>query len=454
VDSEILDYGIEPPRSLLSKLLAAGRALRSRNYRLFFFGQIISLIGSWMTQIATQWLVYRLTQSSLMLGVVTFAGQIPAFLSAPLAGVLVDRWDLRKTLLVTQCLSMVQSLALAFFTLRHMITIPILIGLYIFQGFINGLDIPARQAIALHMVDDPNDLGNAIALNSSVFNLTRLIGPAIAGFVIAARGEGDCFLIDGISYIAAITAMYLVVLPPRMLRPPKHVLSELREGLVYTWNFPPLRVLLLYVAVVSLLGIPYTVLMPVFASDILHGGPQTLGFLMGGIGVGAVIGALMLAARKSVLGLGRWIVIAGFGFSFSIVVFAMSRTVWLSVLMLGLTGWSLVTVNASANTLVQTISDDDKRGRALSLLMMAFLGMVPIGSLLFGEVARRDRLGPSLTVICGAACVAVATVGFAVMLPTMRRHARPILIRRGILPPLSAALDTQATLASPPEQAG
>ncbi len=331
---------------------------------------------------------------------------------------------------------------------------PILIGLYIFQGIVNGLDIPARQAIALHMVDDPNDLGNAIALNSSVFNLTRLIGPAIAGFVIAARGEGDCFLIDGISYLAAIGAMYFVVLPPRVARESKHMLSELREGLSYTWNFPPLRVLVFYAAIVSLLGIPYTVLMPVFASDQLHGGPKTLGFLMGGIGVGAMIGALMLASRQSVVGLGRWITVAGFAFCISIMVFALSRAVWLSVLMLGITGWGLVIVNASINTLVQTISDDDKRGRALSLLMMGFLGMVPIGSLIFGELARPDRLGPSMTVICGACCVTLATAGFASMLPKMRTHVRPILIRRGILPPITAALEAQATLVSPPEQAG
>jgi MFS family permease len=454
VNREVLDYATGERDGVFSKFAAAGRALKSRNYRLIFFGQIISLIGSWMTQTATAWMVYRLTRSSQELGVIGFAGQFPAFLVAPVAGVLVDRWDLRKTLLATQALSMLQSLGLAWFTLRGTITIPIVIALYVFQGLINGLDIPARQAVVLHLVDDPADVGNAIALNSSVFNLCRLIGPSIAGFVIAARGEGFCFLIDGVSYLAAIVAMYFVVIAPRPARAPKKVMSELKEGLHYTLGFPPLRAIILLVAVISLLGIPYTVLMPVFATDLLHGGPQTLGLLMGGIGVGAVVGALMLAARRTVVGLGRWMVVAGFGFSISIAIFALSRSTWLSVLMLGFTGWSLVTVNAAGNTLVQTIADDDKRGRALSLLVMCFMGMVPVGSLLFGELARPERMGPRETVIIGAACVALATAGFAWILPKLRQFVRPIYVRRGILPPIAAGLETQAELAAPPEQAG
>ena len=244
-----LDDRTELSLGPLARLFAAGRALRSRNYRLFFFGQLISLVGNWMTQIATSWLVYRLTTDPRMLGRVSFAGQFPAFLAAPLAGVLVDRWNLRRTLLITQVLAMLQSFALAYFTLSHShpITIPILLLLYVFQGIINGVDIPARQTIVSQLVTEPNDIANAIALNSSQFNLARLIGPAIAGFVIAAVGEGYCFLIDGISYIAAIVAIYLIVLsphPPRRGR--KHVLHELREGLVYTLGFPPLRELLLH----------------------------------------------------------------------------------------------------------------------------------------------------------------------------------------------------------------
>jgi MFS family permease len=389
-----------------------------------------------------------------MLGAVSFCGQIPAFLFAPLAGVLVDRWDLRRTLLLTQVLAMVQSFALAYFTLHNTITVHILLALYVFQGVVNGLDIPARQAIVSQLVSDPSDLGNAIALNSSLFNLARLIGPSIAGFVIAAKGEGFCFLIDGISYLAAIAAIFYIRLLPRPVRPPKHVLTELREGLRYTFGFPPLRALILLGAVVSLLGIPYTVLMPVFASDLLHGGPKTLGYLMGGIGVGAVIGALLLASRRTVLGLGRWIVVSGLGFSVAISIFALSRSVALSVLMMGFTGLSLVITNAAANTLVQTIADEDKRGRALSLLMMCFLGLVPVGGLIFGELARPDRLGPRDTVISGAVCVAAAMIVFAMSLPKLRKHVHPIFVRRGILPPIAEGLAVQGELATPPEQAG
>ncbi len=440
---------------VLSKFTAAGRALKSRNYRLFFLGQLVSLVGNWMTQIATSWLVYRLTKSSLMLGTVSFCGQIPAFLLAPVAGVLVDRWDLRKTLIVTQILSMVQSLALAYFTITHMINVPLLLGLYVVQGMINGMDIPARQTIISDLVADPNDIGNAIALNSSLFNLARLIGPSIAGFIIAAWGEGVCFLIDGISYLAAIVAMYFIVVQPRTLATNgKDMIGGLKEGLKYTLGFPPLRELLLMAAVFSLLGIPYTVLMPVFASEVLHGGPKTLGMLMGGIGIGAVVGALMLASRRNVVGLGGWMVVTGLGFATVISIFALSRVVWLSVLMMTFTGLCLVIVNAAGNTLVQTIADPDKRGRALSLLMMCFLGMVPVGSLLFGELARRDRLGPTWTVIAGAICCAAVTVRFALKRARLRQYIRPILVERGILPAIATGLERQGELSVPPEQAG
>jgi MFS family permease len=439
---------------LIERFSAAGRAFKSRNYRLLFLGQIISLTGSWMTQIATSWLVYNLTHSSQELGIVSFCGQIPAFLVAPFAGVWIDRWDLRKTLLITQVLAMCQSFALAFFTLRHTITIPLLLGLYIVQGFINGIDIPAKQAIVSQLVTDPNDVGNAIALNSSLFNLARVIGPSIAGFVIAASSEGVCFLIDGISYIAAIAAIFFITVAPKLHRPSKHVLHELHEGLNYTVGFAPLRELLILAAVVSLMGIPFQVLMPVFAKEILHGGPRTLGWLMAGIGCGATVGALILASRRNVLGLGLWIIVAGLGFVLSITLFALSRHVWLSVLLMAGAGLTLVMVNASINTLVQTLADEDKRGRALSLLMMSFLGMVPLGSLLFGELARPVRLGPTWTLTLGAACVALAVARFGWIRPSLRKHIRPVLIARGILPPIAQGLGAQAELTAPPEQAG
>lgn len=444
------------PRSgAFAAFATAGRALRSRNYRVFFIGQFISLVGNWMTQIATSWLVYRLTSDPRLLGAVAFAGQIPAFLLAPLAGVLIDRWDLRRTLLVTQALAMAQSLVLAYLTLRGTITVPLLLGLYVVQGMINGFDIPARQAILSQLVTDPADVANAIALNSSIFNLARLLGPAVAGFIIAAWGEGACFMIDGVTYLAAVATIFFIALAPRPPRDQPHqFLFQLREGLGYTLGFQPLRELLLLAAVVSLFGIPYTVLMPVFADDLLHGGPQTLGFLMGGIGIGAVVGALMLASRRTVVGLGKWMVQAGLGFCIVISIFALSSSVWLSVLMMMFTGLTVVIVNAAGNTLIQTIADEDKRGRSLSLLMMCYLGLVPIGGLVFGELARPNRLGPRWTVIAGAAVVAVAVLRFAWMLPRIRAAAYPVLVERGIIPAIADGLHLEGNLASPPQNAG
>lgn len=439
---------------LLDRFSAAGRALRSRNYRLLFFGQLVSLTGNWMTQVATGWLVYRLTNSPQKLGLVSFCGQIPAFVLMPIAGVLVDRWDLRKTLIITQVLSMIQSLVLAYLTLRHMISVPILLWLYVVQGIINGVDIPARQTIISQLITDPNDVGNAVALNSSLFNLARIIGPSIAGFVIAASNEGVCFLVDGISYLAAIVALSLIVVIPRTRRAPKHVLGELREGLSYSLGFPPLREIMILCCIVSLCGIPYQVLMPVFAKEVLRGGPRTLGWLLTGIGAGATVGALILASKRSVIGLGRWMVVTGVGFSIALVCFAFSRAIWLSVLLMACSGLCLVIVNAAGNTLVQTLADEDKRGRALSLLMMCFLGMLPLGSLLFGELARPDRLGPTWTLVVGATCVGLAVLRFASKLPGLRNHVRPVLIARGILPPIAQGLETQAELSAPPQQAG
>jgi MFS family permease len=282
------------------------RALRYRNYRLFFGGQSVSLIGTWMTRIATSWLIYRLTHSALLLGVVSFAGQIPTFLLAPFAGVWVDRWDRHRVLVVTQVLAMLQSFALAALALAGRITVWDVLWLSVFQGLINAFDMPARQAFVVQMVEDRRDLSNAIALNSSMVNMARLIGPSIAGVIIAAVGEGYCFLIDGISYLAVIASLLLMrVTGSRPQRAAKNTLTELAEGWQYVSRFAPIRSILLLLALVSLMGMPYTVLMPIFAGSILHGGPHTLGFLMGAAGVGALTAAFRLAARRSVLGLGN-----------------------------------------------------------------------------------------------------------------------------------------------------
>ena len=301
------------PSSSVSKpgISHAWRSLRPRNFRLYFSGQSISLIGTWMTRLATSWLVYRLTGSAFLLGVVGFSGQIPTFLFAPFAGVWIDRLDRRQVLLVTQILAMIQSLALAVLTLARHINIQEIIWLSAFQGLINAFDMPARQAFLVQMVDDKQDLGNAIALNSSMVNLARLVGPSLAGSVIAVSGEGSCFLIDGISYIAVIASLLPCDCHPATAkRTTDSMLAQLREGWAYVSGFAPVRTILLLFALVSLMGWPFTVLMPIFAGTILQGGPHTLGFLMGAIGIGALVSAISLALRKSVLGLGRMIPIS------------------------------------------------------------------------------------------------------------------------------------------------
>ncbi len=307
------------------------RALRYRNYRLFFGGQSVSLIGTWMTRIATSWLVYRLTGSAMLLGLVGFAGQLPTFLLAPFAGVWVDRWNRHRVLVVTQVLAMLQSFALAVLALTGRISVWDILWLNAFQGAINAFDMPARQAFVLEMVTDRGDLSNAIALNSSMVNMARLIGPSIAGLIIAVVGEGYCFLIDGFSYLAVIASLLLMRLAAAApMRRGKNTLADLKEGWQYVSGFAPVRDVMLLLCVASLMGMPYMVLMPIFAGRILHGGPHTLGFLMGATGVGALTGAVILAARKSVLGLGRVIWLASAAFGAGLIAFSASRWLWLS----------------------------------------------------------------------------------------------------------------------------
>src|SRR5580704_632302 len=329
------------------------RALRSRNYRLFFTGQSISLIGTWMTQIATSWLVYRLTGSAWLLGVVGFASRIPSFLFGPFAGVWVDRWNRHRTLVVTQILSMIQSFALAGLALAHVITIPEIICLGLAQGIINAFDMPARQAFVIQMVEDRADLGNAIALNSSMVNVARLLGPSIAGVIIAAVGEGYCFLIDGFSYLAVLASL-LAMSIATVERPhaEKAIWQELNEGWNYVTSFVPIRSILLLLALISLVGMQYTVLMPIFAAQVLHGGPHTLGFLMGASGVGAIAGAMFLATRRNVFGLGRLVAMAAAAFGAGLIAFGLFRSVWLSLMLMLFVGGSMMMQMAASNTIL------------------------------------------------------------------------------------------------------
>jgi MFS family permease len=410
------------------------RALRHRNYRLFFCGQSVSLIGTWMTRIATSWLVYRLTGSPLLLGLVGFAGQIPSFLLAPFAGVLVDRWDRHRLLVATQVLAMVQSAALAALALTGVINIWHVLLLSLFQGVINAFDMPARQAFVVEMVEKREDLANAIALNSSMVNAARLLGPSMGGILIAAVGEGWCFTLDAASYLAVIASLLLmhVVPRPRPASAGAKVLPELREGWAYVAGSPPIRSILLLLALVSLVGMPYTVLMPVFASRVLHGGPHTLGFLMAATGVGALLGAVFLANRRTVLGLGRIIPIMAGLFGAGLIGFSLSRQLWVSLPLLLLTGLGFMVHMAASNTLIQTLVDDDKRGRVMSFYTMAFMGTTPFGSLLAGSLA--DRIGAPRTLLLGGVGCIAAALWFARLLPSLRERVRPIYVRMGILP--------------------
>jgi MFS family permease len=410
------------------------RALESRNYRLFFMGQLVSLIGTWMTRVATSWLVYRLTNSAFLLGLTGFAGQIPIFFLTPFAGVWVDRWNRHRTLVVTQILSMLQSFALAALALSGKITIGEVLALMLFQGAVNSFDMPARQAFVVQMIDRREDLGNAIALNSSMVNGARLVGPAVAGMLIAAVGEGYCFLIDGISYIAVIVsllAMRIARENARRERP--RVLDQIAEGWRYVIASSPIRSVLILLVLVSLVGMPYTVLMPVFARSILHGDAHTLGFLMGAAGFGALIGAVALAMRQSVLGLGRVIVWSATSFGAGLIGLGFSRSVWLSLAAVTVAGFGMMRNMASCNTILQTIVDEDKRGRVMAYYSMAFQGIAPFGSLIAGAVAA--RVGAASTIVGGGVLCILGAAWFASRLPGIRRVVRPIYREMGILPP-------------------
>jgi MFS family permease len=416
-----------------SRLSHSWRALRSRNFRLFFGGQTVSLIGTWMTRVATGWLVYRLTGSALLLGTVSFAGQIPTFLLAPFAGVWVDRLDRRRVLVWTQTLSMVQSLTLAALTLSHHINIPMLLALSVLQGCINALDMPGRQSFMVKMVEDKRDLQNAIAINSSMVNAARLIGPSLAGMLIAVSSEGWCFLIDGISYIAVILSLLLMRLQAREIqRKSTSMLAEMKAGWTYVAAFLPIRIILLLFAVVSLMGMPFVVLMPIFAAKVLHGGPHTLGFLMGAMGLGALVSALSLAARKSVRGLVRMIPIAAGVFGAGLICFGLSHWFWVSMIMVSIAGMGMMQGMAASNTVIQSIVTDDMRGRVMSYYTMAFMGMAPFGSLLAGAMA--NTFGAPITVIANGAVVLIGATWFWMQRPKLRRTIRPIYMKMGIIP--------------------
>jgi MFS family permease len=408
------------------------RALQSRNFRLFFGGQSVSLVGTWITRIATSWLVYRLTGSALLLGVVGFCGQIPTLVLAPIAGVLVDRWDRHRILVVTQVLSMLQSAALAVLTLTGRITVVDILVLQVAQGIINAFDTPARQSFVVQMVEQREDLPNAIALNSSMVNASRILGPSIGGMIIAAVGEGWCFAIDAVSYLAVIVSLMAMRVVRRPVVPrTTRMGEELATGFQYVARFLPVRWALLLLSLVSIMGMPYTVLMPAISTTVLHGGPHTLGFLMTASGVGALVGALYLASRQSVVGLGRLMVLSTAAFGAGLVCFSFSRTLWLSLLVLPVVGAGMMVTMAATNTIIQTVVPEELRGRVMAFYTMAFLGSAPIGSLLAGVAA--EWIGTQHTILLGGVLCLGAAGWFAMRLPQFRVLVRPIYVERGIL---------------------
>jgi MFS family permease len=413
----------------------AFRALRHRNFRLFLSGQFVSLVGTWMQSVALGWLLYRLTRSPFLLGLAGFLTQIPSLVLSPLAGVWADRWNRHRLVIGTQALAMVQALALAGLVLSGREAIGPILLLNLLLGVVNAVDVPVRQTFVVEMVAGGEDLPNAIALNSSAFNLARLVGPSLAGVLVAWVGEGVVFLVNGLSYLAVIAALLAIRLPPARTAAPagKELWAHLREGLEYVAGFRPIRAVLVLLAAVNLLGISAMVLLPVFAGDVMHGDADTLGLLVGSIGVGALAGALYMATRRSVMGLGRVIVVAVSVFGASLLLLSACRGPWAAAPVLACAGFGMMVHMASSNTIVQTLVDPEKRGRVMSLYAVAFMGSAPFGNLLMGAVA--SRIGAPWTAGLAGLCCLAGAAAFARALPALRREVLPIYQRLGVTPP-------------------
>jgi MFS family permease len=410
---------------------AVGRALTHRNFRLFVVGQGVSVLGTWMQQIATVWLVYRLTDSSVLLGIADFTAQIPAALILPLAGVLTDRWSRHRTVLATQSLMMLQAFALMALTAAGLISVWQVLCLGTLLGVISAFDSTARQSFVIDMVDR-HDLSNAIAINSSVFNAARLLGPAVAGIVIGLCGEWPCFLLNGFSYFAVLASLLAMrVRPAVRIVSNSGIMAGLREGLQYVAGSMPIRTILILLGIVSMMSAPLTVLMPLLATRVLRGGPYTLGLLTAALGAGALAASLFLAARKSVIGLKGIIAVATAVFGLGLAVIALSHSLPFSLVLLFCTSFAMVAQMAASNALLQTIVVEEMRGRVMSLYTLAFFGMGPLGSLLSGVMASALGILPTFLTF-GAICLSASAV-YTGLLPTLRKEIRPIYVRVGLL---------------------
>ncbi|HET6638602.1 MAG TPA: MFS transporter [Gemmatimonadota bacterium] len=406
-------------------LPVALRSLRHRNFRLFAAGQLVSMTGTWVQLVAQSWLVYRLTGRATLLGLVGFAGNFPIFLLAPIGGALADRFERRRIIVVTQAISMVLAFVLAALTLGGIVREWHIVALAAGLGIIHAFDIPARQSFLVEMVGR-EDLINAIGLNSSLFNGARMAGPAVAGILVAAIGEGWCFLINAISFAAVLVALLAIRVPPLQTPAKTSTLSRIREGFAFAARERPVRALLLMLAFLSLTGMPFMVLMPVFADRVLFGGPAAYGILMSAAGMGALSGAIALASKRDVRGLGGWVARAAIGFGSLLAVFSLSRSMWLSVLLLLPIGFTMMLQISSSNTLIQTMVPDALRGRVMSVYSMMFMGMAPLGALLAGWSA--DRIGAPRTVLIGGTACAAAAAIFRWSLPRLRADARRLIV--------------------------
>ena len=422
------------------------RALKNRNYRLFFTGQGVSLIGTWMQQVAMSWLVYRITNSAFMLGMVGFCNLLPALVLFPATGITADRINKRRLLILTQTLAMIQASVLAVLVLTNIVAIWHIIVLSSFLGIINAFDMPTRQSFVVEMVERREDLGNAIALNSTLFNSARLIGPTIAGALISLIGEGYCFLINGISYLAVIISLFQITVSGRPTRATGNPLNDIADGIKYTFGFHPIRTIILFLALVSFFGMSYIFLLPVFAKNILNGDAHTLGLLSGAAGFGALIGSLNLARRKKIPGLGRFIAFAGIMLGICLCLFSLSRILYLSLLIMIFSGFGMITVMASSNTLLQTIVPDEMRGRVMSFYVLAFAGVAPLGSLSVGSLA--EKFGPVPVVFIGGCITIIGAVLFSLNLPRIKKLVRPIYIAKGIIPEIAHGIQNADSIAS------